>query len=62
MLNNKIRIQECVLNENTENLHYIKERMMIHLKELINELSWDDIVNTEEREKCKIYTINLNFD
>ena len=60
-MENKIRIQECVLNESEEGLEYIKERMMIHLKELINEISWNDIVDVEEREKCKIYTINLHF-
>lgn len=57
----RIYIQEAVLKGNEVVLPYIKEKMIEELKRRIDELNWEDIISIERREKCNVFTIDVEF-
>lgn len=57
----RIYIQEAVLKGNEVVLPYIKEKMIEELKRKIDELNWEDIISIERREKCNVFTIDVEF-
>ena len=60
-MKNRIVIQEAVLNNNSNYIENIKEKMREELLKHIALINLDDMINVDERANCNFLKIDCRF-